>query len=82
MTSTSLSADEVRKAVQQQAGKLLSQVAGFVGVRTVEIGLRLGLLEEIGKHNRGSRWRTHIRHFEELIYERIYGGSNTNKRPG
>ncbi|MCH8086776.1 MAG: hypothetical protein IIC81_02865, partial [Chloroflexi bacterium] len=53
MTSTSLSADEVRKAVQQQAGKLLSQVAGFVGVRTVEIGLRLGLLEEIEKHKEG-----------------------------
>ncbi|MEE9249102.1 MAG: hypothetical protein V3U79_10460 [Dehalococcoidia bacterium] len=53
MTSPSLSSDEVRKAVQQQAGKLLSQVAGFVGVRTVEIGLRLGLLEEIGKHTEG-----------------------------
>ena len=53
MTSTSLSADEVRKAVQQQAGKLLSQVAGFIGVRTVEIGLRLGLLEEIEKHKEG-----------------------------
>ena len=39
--------------VQQQAGKILSQVAGYVGVKTVEIGLRSGLLEEIAKHPQG-----------------------------
>ena len=39
--------------VPQQAGKLLTQIAGYVGVRTIVIGLRLGLLEEIGKHQDG-----------------------------
>jgi ubiquinone/menaquinone biosynthesis C-methylase UbiE len=39
--------------VQQQAGKVLSQVAGYVGVRTIEMGLRLGILEEIAKHPEG-----------------------------
>ena len=39
--------------IQQQAGKLLSQVAGYVGVRTIDIGLRLGLLEELAKHPEG-----------------------------
>ena len=41
--------------IQQQAGKVLSQVAGYVGVRTIEIGLRFGLFEEIGKH---AKWQT------------------------
>ena len=36
-----------------QAGKLLSQVAGYVGVRTIEMGLRLGLVEAIAKHAGG-----------------------------
>ena len=39
--------------IQQQAGKLLAQVAGYVGVRTLDIGLRLGLLEELAKHPEG-----------------------------
>jgi SAM-dependent methyltransferase len=39
--------------IPQQAGKLLTQIAGYVGVRTIVIGLRLGLLEEIGKHEDG-----------------------------
>jgi SAM-dependent methyltransferase len=39
--------------VQQQAGKVLSQVAGYVGVRTIDIGLRRGILAEIGKHPEG-----------------------------
>ena len=49
MTQPSPSPEEV----QQQAGKILSQVAGYVGVRTMEIGLRLGLFEEIAKHADG-----------------------------
>ena len=36
--------------MQQQAGKLLTQVAGLVGVRTIEMGLRHGLIEAISKH--------------------------------
>ena len=39
--------------IQQQAGKILSQVAGYIGVKTVEIGLQSGLLEEIAKHPQG-----------------------------
>jgi SAM-dependent methyltransferase len=43
----------VQQAIQQQAGKLLSQVAGYVGVRTMDIGLRFGLFGEVAKHPRG-----------------------------
>lgn len=39
--------------VAEQAGKLLSQVAGYVGVRTIEIGLRFGLIREIAGHPDG-----------------------------
>ena len=39
--------------IQAQAGKILSQVAGYAGVKTMEIGLRLGLFEEIAKHHQG-----------------------------
>ncbi len=53
MTKSSPSPEEVQQAIQQQAGKLLSQVAGYVGVRTMDIGLRFGLLEEIAKHPHG-----------------------------
>ena len=49
----SQSPEQLQQAMQQQAGKLLSQVAGYVGVRTIDIGLRLGLLEEIAKHPEG-----------------------------
>ena len=44
---------EIQQAIQQQAGKLLTQVAGYVGVRTMDIGLRFGLFEEISKHPQG-----------------------------
>ena len=39
--------------IQQQAGKILTQVAGYAGVKTMEIGLKSGLLEEIAKHPAG-----------------------------
>ena len=48
MTQTSSSVD-----LQEQAGKILSQVAGYVGVKTLDIGLRSGLIEEIAKHPQG-----------------------------
>ncbi len=35
---------------QQQAGVLLGQVAGYMAVRTVEIGLRSGLIREIASY--------------------------------
>ncbi len=44
---------QAQQEIQQQAVKLLSQVAGYVGLRTIEIGLRLGLLEEIANHPQG-----------------------------
>ena len=39
--------------IQKQAGKVLAQVAGYVGVRTIEMGLRLGLFEAIAEHPDG-----------------------------
>ena len=42
-----------QQEVQAQAGKVLTQVAGYVGVRTMQIGLRSGLLGEISKHSEG-----------------------------
>lgn len=39
--------------IQQQAGKILSQVAGYVGMRTMNIGVRFGLFEEIANHATG-----------------------------
>ena len=53
MTQQGTSPEEVQQAIQQQAGKLVSQVAGYIGVRTMEIGLRFGLLEEIATHPQG-----------------------------
>lgn len=44
---------QTSQEIQQQAGKLLSQVAGYVGVKTMDIGLRFGLFEEIAKHPQG-----------------------------
>ena len=38
---------------QEQAGRLLGHIAGHVAVRTVEIGLRHGLLARIGEHPDG-----------------------------
>ena len=49
MTQTSQTAQEVQQEIQQQAGKLLSQVAGYVGLRTIDIGLQHGLLETLAK---------------------------------
>ncbi len=39
--------------LQTQAGKILSQVAGYVGMRTIDIGLRFGLIAEVAKHPEG-----------------------------
>ena len=47
MTQTSPVTQEVQQAIQQQAGKILSQVAGYVGLRTIDIGLQHGLLETL-----------------------------------
>ncbi len=53
MTQPNPSAEEVQKGIQQQAGKLLSQVTGYIGVRNMDMRIRFGLLEEISKHPQG-----------------------------
>ena len=53
MTQTSPATQEVQRAIQQQAGKVLSQVAGYVGLRTIDIGLEHGLLEALAKNPLG-----------------------------
>jgi len=55
MTEQGKKTEEMQQAIQQQAGKLLSQVAGYVGLRTIDIGLRFGLLDEIARHPEGIR---------------------------
>ena len=42
-----------QEIMQQQAGKFLGQVAGYVGVRTMEIGISQGLLAEISTNGNG-----------------------------
>jgi ubiquinone/menaquinone biosynthesis C-methylase UbiE len=39
--------------IKEQAGKVLAQVAGYVGGRTIEIGLRHGLVETLAAHPDG-----------------------------
>lgn len=39
--------------IKEQAGKLLNHVAGFVGMRTIEMGLSHGLFAELAKHPEG-----------------------------
>ena len=53
MTQTSQPTQLVHQEVQQQAGKLLSQVAGYVGVRTIDRGLSSGLLEAVASYPLG-----------------------------
>ncbi|MFQ5977570.1 MAG: class I SAM-dependent methyltransferase [Candidatus Heimdallarchaeota archaeon] len=49
----SMTPEEFKQRVQQQAGKLLTQIAGYVATRTMDIGIRLGILEGIAKHPQG-----------------------------
>lgn len=53
MTQPTTEQTNTQPTVQQQAGKLLSQVAGYVGLMTMEIGLRHGLYEEIANKPEG-----------------------------
>ncbi|UCD02702.1 MAG: methyltransferase domain-containing protein [Candidatus Aenigmatarchaeota archaeon] len=43
----------MQEEIQQQAGKLLGNVAGYVGMRTIEMGLSKGLFKEINRHPNG-----------------------------
>jgi SAM-dependent methyltransferase len=45
--------EKTRMEIKQQAGMLLSQVAGYIGVRAMDIGLRFGFFEEIAKNPKG-----------------------------
>jgi ubiquinone/menaquinone biosynthesis C-methylase UbiE len=40
-------------AIKEQAGKLLGYVAGYVGVRTIQIGQRAGLIEALAEQPEG-----------------------------
>lgn len=43
----------MQEEIKQQAGKLLGSVAGYVAMRTIELGLSKGLFKEINKHPNG-----------------------------
>lgn len=45
----------VAEEVQKQAGKILGQIAGYVGTRTIQVGIREGLFSAIAKHPSGVR---------------------------
>ncbi|MFQ5979386.1 MAG: class I SAM-dependent methyltransferase [Candidatus Heimdallarchaeota archaeon] len=53
MKQISPSEEDFKQGVQQQAGKLLTQIAGYVATRTMDIGIRLGILEGIAQHPQG-----------------------------
>jgi SAM-dependent methyltransferase len=53
MEASEMTQEAVQAEVQQQAGKLLTQVAGLVGTRTIEMGLRHGLIAAAAKHPEG-----------------------------
>ena len=42
-----------QEEIQQQAGKVIGQLAGYVGVRAMDMGLRLGMFAELAKHPEG-----------------------------
>ena len=44
---------QAQQEMQAQAGKILTQVAGYVGVKAMEMGLRHGLFQEIANHAQG-----------------------------
>ncbi len=41
---------QVQQEVQQQAGELLAHLAGYVRVRTIDIGLRFSLLKAVASY--------------------------------
>ena len=49
MTQTTQGQPEMK----DQAGKVLSQVAGYIGVKTIEFGLRLGLIQDLADSPKG-----------------------------
>jgi SAM-dependent methyltransferase len=52
-TAVDPTTDEAAPDVQQQAGMLLQQVAGYVATRTTQLGLRAGLIEALAEAGHG-----------------------------
>jgi SAM-dependent methyltransferase len=52
-TAGDTKAHEAVPDVKQQAGMLLQQVAGYVGTRTTQLGLRAGLIEALAESDHG-----------------------------
>ena len=46
-------AETQEPTVKDQAAKVLTQIAGYAGVRTIELGLTHGLIETMARHPRG-----------------------------
>ncbi len=53
MTQDPASPETTQAEIQQQAVKMMTHIAGLVGARTVEMGLRHGLLDAIAAHPEG-----------------------------
>ncbi|MBI2549772.1 methyltransferase domain-containing protein [Candidatus Woesearchaeota archaeon] len=45
--------DSQQQEIKTQAGKLLALIAGYSGFRTIEIGIRTGLIDKLAKHPNG-----------------------------
>jgi ubiquinone/menaquinone biosynthesis C-methylase UbiE len=44
---------KMQEEIKQQSGKLLGSVAGYIAMRTIELGLSRGIFKEINKHPNG-----------------------------
>ena len=53
MAQTNQATQDIQQAIQQQAGKVISQVAGYVGLRAIDIGLQHGLLAALATNPLG-----------------------------
>jgi hypothetical protein len=51
--ATSLQSTPTRADMKQQAGMLLQQVAGYVGTRTIQLGLRYPLISSLADAGAG-----------------------------
>lgn len=51
MTTTTTA--NTQPELKEQGGRLLGQIAGYVGHRTIELGLQRGLITELAQHPGG-----------------------------
>ena len=69
--------------VQAQAAKFLGQMAGYVGVRTIQIGLSSGLLEEVSRHADGTTARARRPHgLRRALRRGLVQGGVRQRDPG